>query len=147
MTKNILSTRFKRIFAVYGISLTLAMSTISTPVRALPSLAEDQHVVHSLMSAAVGDTIRKNCPSISARFFVALRKVNELEKYALKLGYSNAEIKAFTSSGPARKLIEGLTRAYLIENGVVEGKKETYCSLGRAEIAKRSLVGQLLWSW
>ena len=132
---------------VFGLSLTLALSGISAPMRAATSLAEDQHITHSLMSAAVGDVIRKNCPSISARIFVAFSKVKELERYALGLGFSKAEIDAFISSKSERKRIRQATEDYLQKNGVVEGKKETYCSLGRAEIADGSLIGQLLWSW
>lgn len=137
----------RSIFIVLGVSLALIFSSLSSPLRALPALSDDQHITHSLMSAGVGDSIRNKCPSISARIFVALRKVNELEKYAIKLGYSKAQIKAFISSKPERKRIRDLVRAYMVENGVVEGKKETYCSLGRAEIAKGSLIGQLIWSW
>lgn len=134
-------------FIVLGVSLTLILFSLSSPLRALPALADDQHITLSLMSAGVGDSIRNKCPTISARIFVALRKVKELEKYAKKLGYSEAQIKAFISSKPERERIRGLVRAYMVENGVVEGKKETYCSLGRAEIAKGSLIGQLIWSW
>lgn len=147
MKSTTVSPPLKLQILVLGLSLALMISTLGGPLRALPSLADDQHITKSLMSAGVGDAIRKNCPSISARIFVVLRKVNELERYAKKLGYSEAEIKGFISSKPERKRIQELVRDYMLENGVVEGKKETYCSLGRTEIAKGSLIGQLIWSW
>ncbi len=130
-----------------ALAMAIGLSGLATGAHALPSLAKDQRVTDSLVAAAMGDAIRRNCPSISARFFVVLRKVNQLERYAKGLGYSEAQIKAFITSPKQRARVQAAARATLLKNGVVQGKKETYCTLGRAEIAKGSLTGQLLWSW
>jgi len=123
------------------------ISIFAVPVQARQSLAKDVHITKSLVAAGVGDTLRQNCPSISARYFVVLRKARALERYAADLGYSGEEIERFIGSKKQRRRIRKAVRSYLVENGVVEGAKETYCSLGRAEIAKDSLIGQLIWSW
>ena len=127
------------------VPLILLISTL--PAFAKPPLSENKRVTNTLVAAAIGEGIRQTCPSIHARLFLALKKAKALEKYALSLGYSKAEIEAFIKSPKEKARIISLARAYMQENGVVEGVKETYCRLGRAEIAKGSLTGQLLWSW
>lgn len=126
---------------------TLGLIGLATPVAALPPLGDDDHVTQTLVSAAIGEAIRQNCGSISARMFRVLGKAKELERYALRKGYTETQIKAFLKSEKQRARIISLARAYLVENGVVENKEETYCSLGHAEIAKGTLTGYLLWSW
>ena len=130
---------------VAGISL--GLSPASAGGQSLPPINEEQYINQSLLSAAIGEAIRRNCSTISARLFRAFSKALALERYALNLGYSKAEIKAFISSKAEKQRITDETIAYLIDNGVVEGQESTFCALGRAEIAKKSLTGQLLRSW
>ncbi len=113
----------------------------------LPPLRENRHVVDSLRAAVIADAIRRNCPSIHGRIFLALRKARQLERYALSLGYSKAQIDAFIRSPEEKARIIEMARAYAAQKGVVEGEKETYCRVGREEIANGTLAGQLLWSW
>ena len=129
------------------VAVALFFAASSLPAQARPPLSEDQHVTDSLVAAMVGEGIRRACPSINARIFVVMRKIKELERYALSKGYSKQEIEAFLKSPTEKARIISLARDYMKQNGVVEGEKETYCRLGRAEIAKGSLTGQLLWSW
>ena len=127
-------------------SLILAAALLlpASYAAALTPLNEEQHINHSLISAGVGDLIRRNCSSISARIFVVFRKTNDLERYALDLGYTKAEISAFLDSKVEQARVRKATNDYLASNGVVKGSEATYCALGRAEIAKKSLTGQLL---
>ncbi|MGR3291501.1 MAG: DUF5333 domain-containing protein [Paracoccaceae bacterium] len=147
MTVSNMPRARKRRYFVVVVALLLGVGVLAAPVRALPSLADDDHITLSLVSAAAADTIRKGCSSLNARLFRALRKAKELERYATGLGFSKDEIKAFIGSRTQRLRIETATRSYLVENGVVEGQEATYCSLGRVEMKKGSLIGQLLWSW
>lgn len=125
----------------------LALGLLSAPVSAATPLAEEQHINYTLISAAIGEAIRTGCPTISARIFRVLNKAKALERYAIKLGYSEKEIKDFIASPKERTRVREAAKAYLIKNGVVAGQEETYCKLGRAEIAKGTLTGTLLWSW
>jgi len=131
--------------AIFGAVLSPAFSPALA--QALPPISTDRFINDSLRAAAIADSIRRACPSISARFIVAYRKLRELEAYARAKGYSEAEAKAFVRSGRDRARLLREARAYQQAHGVVEGRKETYCALGRAEIARGSLIGQLLWSW
>ena len=128
-------------------ALFATLLSLATPASALPPLGQDDHVTGTLVSAAVGEEIRNKCSKISARLIRALGKARELEQYAIKQGYSEAEVKAFLKSKTERARIIELARAYMVKNGVVEGQEATYCSLGRAEIAKGTLTGFLLFAW
>ena len=124
----------------------LAAALAAAPVTAtpLPPLIEDSHVTGEFVAAAVGDEIRKNCPTISARVFVVLGRINELGRYARDRGYSDAEIDAFRKSEANKAELDRRRDAYLAGNGVVAGDAESYCRLGRREIEARSRIGTLL---
>ena len=142
----IYSTISARLMALAG-AISLIIFFIVTPVNALTPLDEEEHINHSLISAGIADQIRKNCSSVYARMLRALIRAKELEQYARDLGYSEPDVRAFLKSPVERQRVQAAIDSFLVENGVVPGQEATYCSLGRAEIAKGSLVGQLLWTW
>lgn len=107
-------------------------------------LGQDAHVTDKLVAAQVGDIIRNTCPSISARMFVVLGEMMSLQSYALEQGNTDAEIKAFLDSPSEKARIKALALDYLVKAGAVEGDEQTYCRVGRAEIAAGSMAGQLL---
>lgn len=122
----------------------LMIGVFATSALALTPLPEENHINSQLFAAAVGDEIRKNCPSISARMFVVWQKANALESYALDKGYSEEEVKAFLKDKGERKRMKALRNAYLQENGVTKGNADSYCALGQKEIKDKSLIGELL---
>ncbi|TCP58639.1 hypothetical protein EV663_11919 [Rhodovulum bhavnagarense] len=123
----------------------IAVATATAATGApLPPLREDPHVWNSLFAAAVGDEIRRNCPTISARLFRAIRAMGALESYARDQGYSDAQIEAFLDSDEERALMRRARDAYLDKHGVRSGDAESYCRLGREEIARNTLTGSLL---
>jgi hypothetical protein len=109
-----------------------------------PPLRENAQIYDSLFAAAVGDEIRKNCPSISARMFRVWRGARELEAQARAQGYTEEEVKAFLKSKTERARMRRLRDAYLESHGVVEDDPQSYCRLGREEIARNTLTGSLL---
>jgi len=133
------------------VASTLVASVLATGIGAAPAsemtpLREEEHINNSLIAAGIGEMIRRNCGSISPRWFVVYRKTKALEKYALNLGYSEAEIEAFLEDENERDRVRKAVNDYLVANGVRKGEEATYCALGRKEIAARTLTGQLLWS-
>ncbi len=110
----------------------------------LPPLAENERVQSEFLAVAVGDEIRRNCPTISARLFYVLGKARELERYALSLGYTEDDIRAMRKDPANKARLEALRDDYLAANGVVPGDAESYCRLGRQEIANRTLIGSLI---
>ncbi|MDZ4395188.1 DUF5333 domain-containing protein [Cypionkella sp.] len=127
--------------------LTLVAVIAATPALALEPLNKEAHINESLVAGQVGDTIRKTCPSISAKMFTVLGKLNALEDYARDKGYTEAEVKAFLKDKTEKKRIKQLAKDYLTKAGAVEGDAESYCKVGRDEIAKGTLTGSLLRSY
>jgi hypothetical protein len=129
-------------------SLTVAvLLSVAAPAFATEPLNQNAHITESLVAAKVGDTIRKTCPSISARMFTVLQKMNDLEAYARAQGYTETEVKAFLKNKDEKARINSLAADYLKQAGAVEGDVESYCAAGRDEIAKGTLAGSLLKSW
>lgn len=132
-------TTFLKTFALVAV--------MATPGFAQTPLNQEAHINESLVAGQVGDTIRKTCPSISAKMFTVLSKLNELEDYARDKGYTEAEVKAFLKDKTEKTRIKALAKDYLTAAGAVEGDAESYCAAGRAEIEKGTLAGSLLRSW
>ncbi|MDZ4309224.1 MAG: DUF5333 domain-containing protein [Cypionkella sp.] len=128
-------------------SLTLVAVIAATPALALEPLNKDARVTESLVAVRVGDTIRNTCPSISAKMFTVLSKWNELKSYLRAKGYTEDEVEAFRKNKVEKARIKGLAADYLKAAGAVEGDVESYCKVGRDEIAKGTLAGSLLRSY
>ena len=124
-------------------SATALCATMAAAQPAVP-LAEEPHINEQLTAAVVGDIIRKTCPSISARMVTVFFKAKDLENYARKAGYDEAEVKAFLKDKDQKARVKANALEYMANNGVVEGDVESYCALGNAEISKDSLIGTLL---
>lgn len=127
-------------------SLALVISLLGTaaPAQALEPLSEEKYINYSLISAAIGALIKDNCSSIGVRGLTALSKALALKRYALNKGYTKKEIDTYTKSKAAKTYVRSQADAYLAAHGVVVGEEETYCALGREEIANKTLVGSLI---
>ncbi|MFV2002198.1 MAG: DUF5333 domain-containing protein [Paracoccaceae bacterium] len=125
-------------------ALIIALSAAPAPAQSLPPLSQEKFINDSLISAAIGELIRRDCSTISAREFRAITKGWALIRYALDLGYSRDEIKAFVDSKTEQNRVEAAAVEYLHANDVVKGNEQSYCKLGRSEIARGTLTGYLL---
>jgi Family of unknown function (DUF5333) len=121
------------------------MMGIATPALALPPLSENAYINDRLVQARVADRIRKECPSISARFAFAYSQARALKQYALDQGYTDAEIEAFLDSKPDKARVKAAAEDYLAANGVVAGDAQSFCALGAKEIANKSVAGSLIY--
>ncbi|WP_456389352.1 DUF5333 domain-containing protein [Profundibacter sp.] len=126
------------VFAMTTFSMAGASATALTP------LPKETHINHSLMAGVVADKIRKACPGISARMFVVLHKMNGLKSYAVRKGYEEVKVRAFLKDPVEKARVKAMAAEYLTSHGAVVGNAESYCTLGREEIAKKSLIGQML---
>lgn len=121
-----------------------ALMAVASPALALDPLPEEAHINDSLRAGRIGDVIRKTCPTISARMFTVLGKIEDLKRYALDKGYSRDEVEAFLKDREQKDRLKAEAAAYLADAGAVEGDVQSYCRVGRDEIAKGSLIGELL---
>ena len=132
--------------------LPFALSALlAAPALAAPSQSEvndtlrgDAEIYNGLFAMAVGDQIRKNCDSIDARMVRAIAFARSLERRARNMGFSEPQIRAFLDSQDEKDRMRAHVLRYFAQQGVVEGQPETYCALGRAEIARGSQTGALL---
>ena len=124
--------------------LCLLLCLLSAPAYALVPINQDPRIRETLIAGRVGDTIRNTCPTISAKFLVVYSKLTELESYARQAGYSEADFEAFLDDEAEKNRMKAEAAAYLRKAGAVEGDVQSYCKVGRDEIAKGSLIGQIL---
>lgn len=124
-----------------------ALAALAAPAAARVPLNQNPHIVDSLVAGRVADVIRNTCPSISARMFVAYSELEALKEYAIAQGYTEAEVKAFLKDKAEKDKLKAIAADYLKAAGAVEGDPETYCVVGRDEIARKTLAGSLLRSW
>ncbi|TGN68601.1 hypothetical protein E4L95_00730 [Paracoccus liaowanqingii] len=124
--------------------LIAALLLAATPAAALEPLSSEAYVNDRLVQARVADLVRRGCPSIDARLVRAFSEARALKRYARDKGYSEAQIDAFLDSRPDRQRIYAQADRYMVERGVVNGDPQTFCRLGRDEIAQQTVAGSLL---
>lgn len=122
----------------------LAAFALPAFAEAAVPLPEEAHINEQLRAAQIGDILRDTCPDVSARMFVVLGKMEALRRYAQDKGYTEAEVKAFLKNKQEKARVKEEARAYLAEAGAVEGDAESYCKVARDEVAKGTLVGEIL---
>jgi hypothetical protein len=124
--------------------LILTLSLLATPAFAQEPINREPHINEVLIAGRVGDVIRNTCPTVSARMLVVYSKLKELERYARAQGYSDADFEAFRDNPAEKDRMKAQAADYLRKAGAVEGDAESYCRVGRDEIAKGSLIGEML---
>jgi Family of unknown function (DUF5333) len=126
------------------LSLTLAALAIATPALALVPINEEPVIVDTLLQGFIGDAIDDNCSTLEARKLRALNELTKLRDYALKQGYSSQEVRDFVTSKEEKAKGKAMAAIILKERGAEPGNEAAYCAIGEEEIAKGSLIGELL---
>lgn len=130
---------------ILGIALcALSIPALAAPALALEPINTEKHINETLLQGFIADSIDDNCDSLSARKLRALSELNSLRNYALEKGYSSQEVKAFVTSKTEKARAKALAADWLRGRGAVVGAQAGYCKIGQEEIAKDSLIGQLL---
>ncbi|SDE00923.1 DUF5333 domain-containing protein [Limimaricola pyoseonensis] len=129
---------------VKGSALILGFVLVAGATAALPALRDNQKIRDGLISTAIAYEIGRKCDSLDARWLTGIGFLNSLRSHALDLGYSRAQISAFIDDDAEKDILEAEARALLEAKGGVEGQWETYCEVGRREIAAGSRIGTLL---
>ena len=127
-------------------AIVLTTALLGSTALAKPPLREVKPINDGLLAVGLADEIRKNCGSISGRVIKGLFYLKSLEKQARSMGYTRAEIETFVDNRAEKDRLRARGEIYLAQNGVKRSEPETFCVLGRAEIAKSSQIGVLLWS-
>lgn len=122
----------------------VAVMALSSPASALEPLPQERYINDRLIAARVADRVRRECPTIDARIVYAWGQARALKRYAESKGYSRSEIDAFLDSKQDKARIYAAAEDYLTRNGAVKGDAESFCRIGRNEIASKSVAGSLL---
>lgn len=110
----------------------------------LPPLGQVDRVWEGLIDTALAYEIGERCEAIDSRKLQGLAFLLSLQAHARSLGYSQEEVDAFIDDKAEKDRLEEEARVRLREMGGVEGNWETYCEVGRSEIAAGTQVGRLL---
>ena len=110
----------------------------------LHPLVPVERVWEELIDTALAYEIGERCESLDSRKLQGLAFLLSLQAYARGLGYSQDQIDAFIDDDAEKDRLEAEARARLREMGGVDGEWETYCEVGRHEIAAGTQVGRLL---
>jgi hypothetical protein len=121
-----------------------AAATLAAPLAAKPPLGQVPQIDDAMFDLGIADRIRKECPTISARMLRALVYIRDLEKQAKALGYTDAEIEAYTDSDADKDRLREKAAAFFKARGVDTSDPQSYCALGLEEIQKSSRIGSLL---
>ncbi|MBP1805881.1 DUF5333 domain-containing protein [Rubellimicrobium aerolatum] len=109
-----------------------------------PPLGEVPSITEGLIDTAIAYEIGRRCDTLDGRRLQGIAFLLSLRAEARRLGYSAEEIDAFVSEGPEKERLEGIARERLRALGAVEGEWETYCTVGRAQVAEGTRIGGLL---
>lgn len=128
-----------------AIAALLAFGATGTTAQAVPSdLRYHQPINNGLTIVAIADILRKECDTIEPRMIRAYTFIKTLENKAKADGFSDEEIDAFVKNKDEKARVNGAARTYLETKGVSLADKQTYCTVGQAEIDRNSQIGALL---
>lgn len=126
------------------ISAALLTAALAAPAAAREPISSVRYITDRLIAARIADRIRTECPTLDGRIVYAFQQARALERHALGLGYSKAEVQAYIKDKAEKKRLFAIAEDYMARNGVTKGDAESYCRLGRQEIAKGTVTGSLL---
>ncbi|MFV0303719.1 MAG: DUF5333 domain-containing protein [Paracoccus sp. (in: a-proteobacteria)] len=129
---------------ILGASLIAATMATAVPALAEANLAENRYINDRLVAARVAHRIRKECPTIDFRVVYAWSQARALKQYAREQGATDAQIDAYIDDRSVKDRIYGIADTYLSQQGAIKGDAESFCRVGRDEIAKNTVSGSLL---
>ena len=125
-------------------TIALNLAVTATPALALVPINEEPVIHDKLLQGFIADAIDDNCDTMEARKLRALGELNDLRTYALEAGYDRDVVKEFVTSKDEKAKFKVEAAEWLAALGAVPGSQDAYCKIGEDEIAKDSLIGQLL---
>ena len=125
-------------------ALALGLALPAAAQAEIPPLGRVERISEGLIAAAIAYEIGERCDSLDGRLVQGLAFLWSLESHARSLGFTREEIDAYIDDDAEKARLEAIARDRLRALGAVEGDGETYCAVGRAEMAKGSQVGRLL---
>ncbi len=129
---------------VVTVAFCLALAANGATASAQTGLANEEDINNGLLIIAAADKIRRSCDSIGGRLFRAQGYANKLKALARDKGYSDAEIDAYLDSKAERAKVRERRNQFFESQGASNLDPQSLCTLGYAEIARKSQIGHLL---
>ena len=108
------------------------------------SLRDLPRVRDGIVHVGMAYELSEKCGSLKARTLRGIGFLQDLKRFALSQGYTEAQIEAYVDDRSEQRRLEAIARDQLARLGVVEGEEATYCAVGRDQIARQTRVGWLL---
>lgn len=109
-----------------------------------PALRDVPQIDDKMLWVAMAIEISDRCSTLGARTARGLNYLWSLRNEARRLGYSDAEIRAYVDSDAEKDRMRGRGEAYVRAHGLNPENDADLCKLGQAEIAKGSQIGAFL---
>lgn len=126
------------------VALAVLLPSAAASAEDRPPLGQVPAITEGLIDTAIAYEIDRVCEALEGRRLRGIALLLSLQGQARQLGYSPAEIEGFVDDDAEKDRLEAIARARLRDLGAVEGRPETYCAVGRAQIAEGTRIGGLL---
>lgn len=129
-----------RLFTVVTVAALMAGSVAA----ARPALRDVKEIDEQMLRVGIALVISEQCNTILARKIKGITFLWTIKRRANELGYSDDEINAYRKSPVEKDRIRANGEAYVKSKGLNPKSATDLCTLGKAEIAKGSVIGSLL---
>ncbi|SMY07794.1 DUF5333 domain-containing protein [Flavimaricola marinus] len=129
---------------IHSLLLITGFVIVAGATAAKPGLNNEARITNGLIDTAIAYEIGRKCDSLEPRIIQGINFLYELRSHAQSLGYTSAEIDSYIENDAEKDRLEAIARDRLRALGGVEGEWETYCEVGRAQIAAGTQIGRLL---
>ena len=127
-----------------AVAVLFGFIVIAGATAARADLRDERQITEGLIATAIAYEIGDKCADIDARLVAGVNYLWSLRRLAQEMGYSEAEIDAYVDDREEQRRLEAIARDRLRSLGAIPGQWETYCTVGRAEMAADSRIGRLL---
>ena len=113
------------------------------PVHA-NTLYDHEGVNNGLVVAGIVEEIDDQCPSLKVRVVRGALFLRSLHRLAGDAGFTDEEIEAYVDDREQEAFLRQIAQDWLTERGAAQGDPETYCAIGREEMANDTQIGSFL---
>ncbi|MGR3486104.1 MAG: DUF5333 family protein [Paracoccaceae bacterium] len=115
------------------------------PCAALADLSDETPLVEGVIAAGMAYELAERCEAVELRRIAGIRYLLSLRGAARDLGYSGAQIEAWTDDEAEQDRLEGIARARLAALGAHgSAPQDAWCATAHAQIAAGTVTGRLL---
>ncbi len=116
----------------------------ATSAAAQGNLRDEAEISEGLIATGMAVRIAERCDSLDARRIQGINFLFGLKERAREMGYSESQINAYLEDKAEERRLIAVAEGRLADKGAVEGQPETFCTVGRAEMAAGTQTGRLL---